>query len=206
MGFLDFFVERDKKPAPKKTADITSRQEIPTPTSVAYTPPMGGSAAEFTEHFKKILKDENERNFPGNDYYEFYVVKSNMTALPEPQAYVVAFSGLAAAGLTKAKLLETAQKYLGIVEREMNDFNQTYEHMYNENVTKLEQTVTAKNQELAQLTQRISELTTEISGIKQDIMQNTQKLSDKKNGFMLAGNAQKQEIETEITKINQYVQ
>lgn len=205
MGFLDFFVERDKKPAPEKTDNKTSKQEVYVP-SVNYTPPAGGDTDEFTEHFKKILKEENERNFPGNDYYEFYVVKNGLSSLPEPQAYVVAFSGLSAAGLIKAKLLETAESYKRIVEREMSEFEASYLQMYNENCKKKEDEANAKSKELSELTERMQKLSQEIHTLKQEVVTNASRLASKKSSFEIAGNSQKQEIETEINKINQYIQ
>lgn len=204
MAILDFFVEReDRKAVPKKIETMV--KETPAPVT-SYTQPVGGSTIEFTEHFRKILRDENEKNFPGNDFYEFFLVKSNMTGISEQQAYIVAFSGLSAAGLTKQKLLDTAQQYLKIIEREMSEFDQSYNEMYGESVTKLEEGIAAKTQELNQLSQKITTLNNEIMSAKQEIMHNTQKLSEKKTGFTLAGNAQKNEIQSEITKINQYIQ
>lgn len=204
MGFLDLFVERDKKPAPKQEK-ATERKEVFTPVPIQY-PVAGGSVAEFTEHFRAILKEENERNFPGNDFYEFFLVKSNMQGLPEQQAYVIAFSGLSAAGLTKQKLVETAQKYLGIVEREMQEFSQSYEEMYKGDVTSVEQLIQSKTQEINDLTQKITSLNAEVGELRTKAMENNRRLTDKKNSFTLAGNAQKQEIENEIIKINQYIQ
>jgi chromosome segregation ATPase len=129
-----------------------------------------------------------------------------MTGIPEPQAYMIAFSGLSAAGLTKQRLLETANKYLGIVDREIQDFDASFNQMYDTEVTSVEKSITAKTQEIADLTQKITKLNTEVGELRTRVMTNTQRLSDKKNGFMMAGTAQKQEIQNEITKINQYIQ
>jgi hypothetical protein len=208
MGFIDLFVERDKKPSKEVKKDtVADRKPTSTGAATAMSPGYATTTPikEFVDHFRNILREENEKNFPGNDFYEFFVMKNNMSSLPEQQAYTVAFSGLSAAGLTKEKLTSTAQKYLSLVQNEIDEFTASYDSLYAQNVTKLEETVKAKTQEMNDLALKINQLNAEIAEYKEDIMHNTQKLVDKKNSFLMAGNNQKAEIEQEITKINQYI-
>lgn len=201
------FVEVQDKPV-KPTPKQVASQPIPQPTYVPETTnvPVGSSVKEFTDHFKQVLKEENEKNFPGNDYFEFKLVKDGLSSIPEPQRYQVAFSGLAAAGLTKDKLVSTAQRYKEIVEREMSEFNNAFDAMCAEQVTKPQQQAEEKAKKISELSTQIAQLSNEVTELKSQALSNSQKLSDKKNGFILAGTAQKDEIEGEITNINQYIQ
>ena len=81
---------------------------------------------EFTQKFKSILEEENKRNFPGNDYFEFKVMKDAMNAIPqELLRYQAAFAGWSTGGSqTKKNLLDTAKVYLGLVEKEISDFEE----------------------------------------------------------------------------------
>lgn len=129
-----------------------------------------------------------------------------MSVIPdESQRYNIAFTGLAHAGLTKEKLLSTAKHYLSVIEGEIKEFDESYNQTYEQLVGKVERDIQIKQQQAEEMMRKATNMMSEIEGMKHGVSKNITDLSDKKNKFMQAGNAQKQEIEEEIGKITQYI-
>ena len=162
---------------------------------------------EFRERFANILAEENKRNFPGNDYYEFVVMKNAMNTIPQENIrYQAAFAGWATGGnQTKKHLLDTAQVYLGLVEKEISEFEEAYKAEYGQQVIGNEKLIEEKTKEVQSIIERMNTLNQEIQSLKQQNLTNTANLTSKRDSFLAAGNAQKQEIVDEIDKINHYI-
>jgi hypothetical protein len=199
-----FFFETEEKPTPKPVEKEVQKAAMPTYTTPIPAPSNPSTVTEFKKHFENVLK---ENNLPGNDFYEFKLMKDGMNAIPdEGQRYVIAFSGLQATGLNKATLLETANKYVAIVEAEMHNFDSAYEQQYKTSVTDVDIAINEKTAKMNELAQQINSLNKDISELKQKSMESTQSLQDKKNGFVMAAMNQKNELLSEIAKIQQYIQ
>ena len=202
------FYEAEDKPKKKESPPQREVENIVvTPIMVT---PVGTDTqlvAEFRQHFSKIMEDENKRNFPGNDYYEFQIMKNAMSSIPQENLkYQAAFAGWAATGnLTKQQLVDTAAKYLAIVEREMSEFEEAYKIQYNNSVLKNEQAIASKSEEVQKLAERISVLNAEIQQLKKENIDNVAQLTSKHDAFISAGTQQRDEINAEIAKINQFV-
>lgn len=133
MGFLENLglVEKTDKPikkeevkektASKKTPSTPSSTSSTSSTTPSYTTPVTPTitvdSSEYSEHFQKVF---TERNFPGPDYYEYVKTLDKMKNMPLDDAskYSTAFVGLSAMGLTKAHLLDTANKYISIANEQ----------------------------------------------------------------------------------------
>jgi len=162
---------------------------------------------QFRQTFQKILDDENRRNFPGNDYYEFVVMKNAMHVIPQEDIkYTAAFAGWSQGqSATKVELVRTAKVYLGLVQKEITDFGAVYQQEYAQQVTKNEQLIGQKTAKVQELVEQMNKLNLEIGQLKDENMQNTMHLNTKRDAFAAAGEDTKTEIETEIVKINQYI-
>ncbi len=203
LGGVFFETENE----PKKKEPLSQQVEV-----INISPPMvvGNDSLqveEFRQRFLKIMEEENKRNFPGNDYYEFQIMKNAMSSIPQENIrYQAAFAGWSATGnITKDKLVETANKYLSIVEREITEFEEAYQHQYNESVVNNEKLIASKLEEVQKLSERISALNSEIQVLKKDNIDNVAHLSSKHSAFISAGTQVKNEINAEINKINQYI-
>jgi hypothetical protein len=201
------FVETDEKPVPKPkiTPQPVVVQNIVQPvyTGVALSP----ESEEFRRQFKAILEEENKRNFPGNDYYEYVEMKNAMIGiLQEPLRYSSAFQAWRVVGnQTKETLLSTGQKYLGLVDKEIKEFEAAFQMQYNQSVGNNDKLIEQKTKEIQSLSEQLAKLNTEVQLLKQKNLDSTAALTYKHDAFMAAGEAQRQEILTEIEKINQYI-
>jgi hypothetical protein len=212
MGVLDFFVEREDKPKEKPKYVPTKQPTILTSPAVESIVPLNNSinATDYLMYKKKfddILADENKRNYPGTDYFEFTQMKNAMSAIPQEEVrYQAAYAGWSVGGQNKKVLVDTANIYLGLVDREINEFEEAFKVQYAEKVTKNEEDIARKSKEIVDLTDKINKLNAEVVNLKMQNGQNTAALKDKHDAFMAAGSDKRQEILNEIEKINQFIQ
>lgn len=206
------FVELDEKPTEKKSSGPVPVDRMPTTITLNnWTPPTDTADNEETAHFKelfrKILEDENKRNYPGNDYFEFVVMKNAMKAIPQEDVrYRGAFEGWMTGGnQSKDSLLSTAQIYLGLVDREIKEFGEAYQQEYQQQVLKNEELIAKKTEEVRKYTELLAKLNAEISSLKYENEASSAKLESKHKAFMAAGESQRKEILSEIDKIKQYI-
>lgn len=200
--------EKDKKidTAPKTVPSpiyIAPTEVVKSMTSLSFSPEY----ESFRKKFSDILSEENKRNYPGNDYFEFKVMKDAMASIPqEDLRYKAAFAGWSTGGnQSKESLLSTAGIYLRLVENEINAFEEAYKIEYEQQIVGNQKLIDSKTKEIQEMVERINLLNSEVSKLKEENLHNTSHLQSKHDTFMAAGNAQKEEILTEIDKIKQYI-
>jgi septal ring factor EnvC (AmiA/AmiB activator) len=143
--------------------------------------------------------------FQGTDFKEFIESKSDVEAIAdEATRYRTAFNVLKRTGLTKERLLTTGQEYINIIDRDLTSFENAFNQQYKTDVEHKEQLLKQKAQELQALSEKISLLDTEMKQMSQQIVESKEKLNTNKNLFVVAGETKKQEIKTELQKIDTY--
>lgn len=212
MGFgkklAGMFVEMPEDKEPPKKEKPTSIVTLPGASPVFNNPVTvdNQTVKQWSDHFDKILADENQRNFPGSDYYEFMVMKNAMVGVvDEVVKYNAAFAGLSATGMTKDKLTSTAQQYIAVIDGEVGQFEQAYQIRYDQKVTQPNSLVDQKSKEMAQLSERIKVLSDEMRQLQDGVRESQVKLSSDKQAFESAANSKKQDIQAEIGKINSLI-
>lgn len=212
MGILSMFVEVDdtkKVVKPQKVVETPAHPAIIS-MSDSYTTAGMVNSPEFNtylEQFEKILADENKRNFPGNDWFEFNMMKNAMSAIPqEGIKYQAAFAGWMTGGnQTKKSLVDTAHMYLGLIDKEISDFQQAYTAQYDSQVGKNELLIQQKTAKVQELTAQIAQLNEEINALRGANQAATSTLTAKRDAFNAAGQYKRQIMLEEINKINQYI-
>jgi hypothetical protein len=176
----------------------------------ATTTPRSFSAAPLPEHvqyFEKLIDDANATNpfFQGTDYKEFIDSKTDIDNIADEETrYRTAFNVLKRTGLTKERLLSTAQEYHNLIGRDLNAFQSAHSQKYQKEVKQREQLIQKKAEELQALTERINALKREISQLSQEMVETKDKMNLTKNSFLLAGENKQQEIHNELQKIDKY--
>jgi predicted RNase H-like nuclease (RuvC/YqgF family) len=122
----------------------------------------------------------------------------------EALKYKTAFNILKSAGLTKDKLLSTAQEYMHLIGRDLNAFQSAQAQQYQQEVRPKEQEIQKKAEELQALTLKIQALKSEINQLSQDVNLSRAQLHTTKNSFLLAGEQKQKEIQNELQKITRY--
>jgi hypothetical protein len=166
-----------------------------------------GPLPEHEQYFEHLIEEANAKNplFQGPDYKEFIDSKLNIDDIQDEELkYKTAYNILKSSGLTKDKLLATGQEYINLIGRDLNAFQSAHAVQYQKEVRHKEQVIQQKAQELHELSQRVNALKSEINQLSQDINLTKDKMSTKKNSFLLAGENKQKEIQTELQKIATY--
>lgn len=123
------------------------------------------AADGLDERSLEFLADAIEKNnLPGFDYYEFKraVVALSQMKLDEATAHKSAFATAATVGLTKEKLIETANYYKNLVEKEKEQFDKALE---NQNATR----INARRDEAKRLRDQVERHKAEITRLQDEI-------------------------------------
>lgn len=203
------FVELDDKPAINKPVVQKNTPSHPAIITMSDSQSTQGTPEyeEFRRQFASILADENKRNYPGNDYFEFVVMKNAMNAIPQEDVrYSAAFAGWVTGGnQSKKSLIDTANVYLGLVDKEIADFESAYKSQHEAKVGKNEVLIQQKLAKVQEMTSQIATLNNEIAALREASQAASASLVTKHEAFMGAGKAQREEILNEINKITQYI-
>jgi len=214
---LGMFVEIDDN---TPSHDTTENRATPTFTGPPRLTPTAQAAPvyntslsqqdidKFTKHFDDLF---DKSNFPGPDYYEF----SKMMHLLEPQIpdesirVATVFASLSIQGLTKDKILATAQQYLTIIDNDKAQFEKAASDKAavdvegrKNTVADLEKKINDNADMIRKLTQEITELQSQIGTLKNEIVQEDTKISANKGSFQVAYQAMYNKISGDIQKIN----
>jgi chromosome segregation ATPase len=162
---------------------------------------------KFEQHFEKLF---DQANLPGPDYYEFWKMSETLEAhIKDEGARIAAtYASLAIQGLTKAKLIETAEKYKTLVEQDQDNFEKAArekgEHAISQQqqqVKQLEERIAQHSETIRKLTQEITESQAAMKVLQGTIGEEQQKLEANKQGYALACEAMLRKINDDITKI-----
>lgn len=163
--------------------------------------------AEIETRLKKVMEAENKKNFPGADYYEFQLALENMKEVPvESAKYSSAFNVLSATqGLTKDHLVQTAQQYIGVIDREIGEFTAGFDKENKEQVADKQSLIEDKTRQMQELSEQIVALNDEIKHLSQELVDNKNRLSSMKTSFLTVAQGQKDKISNELNKIGTYI-
>jgi hypothetical protein len=162
---------------------------------------------KFEAHFEQLM---DASNLPGPDYYEFIKMMEVLEkAVPDEKARMSAvFASLSVQGLTKDKLLKTAEKYQEVIENDHQNFNNALlvksdSDINNKRQTALEldQTIRDNSELIQKLTKEITKCQIEIGKLKEEITESEDKLANSKRGYELAYNAMLNKIKSDIQSI-----
>jgi chromosome segregation ATPase len=208
---LGLFVEFEQDPAQNTESVTTSNFNLNTPINTGSTGKISLSEEEidkFEQHFTKVM---DEANMPGPDYYEFIKMMETLEAhVPDERARLGAvFASLAIQGLTKDKLINSAQQYKIILDKDRSLFdNAINDKLKNEIALKqrqaeeLDNLIKEHSATIQKLTKEITEYQANIHQLKNDVAEGQGKIKNSTEGYMVAYNAFLNKINSDITKIN----
>lgn len=162
-----------------------------------------GGDRRFPEYFDKLF---SEANIPGPDYYEFATMIAAMQAIADERSrYAAAFAGLQVQGLDKEKLLATAGEYLRVLTADADRFGKTVEATLQEKVHSRSAEAGEKGRRIQALSQEVLELQTQITAMQKEISEAKEKLEANSNAYATESEKRRQQIQTDIGKINNYI-
>jgi hypothetical protein len=174
-------------------------------TSAATGKGMTGGQPDqrFLDYFDKLF---SEANIPGPDYYEFARMIAAMQAITDERSrYAAAFAGLQVQGLDKEKLISTAGEYLRVLTADADRFGKTVESALQEKVHSRSAEAEEKGRRIQALSQEVLELQAQITAMQQEIRDAKEKLEVNSHAYTAESERRKQQIQTDIGKIDNYI-
>jgi hypothetical protein len=206
LGVFVEFEEENKK----ETTSTTDSKNVTTNnshTEIPRTTLNHAEAEKFGKYFDQLM---DKANLPGPDYYEFFKMMETLEAhIQDEKARLSAtFASLSIQGLTKEKLIETAGKYKEIMEKDRVNFEKALADKINAELGKrnndlqgFEKKIQANSELIQKLTKEITEAQSMIGKLKGEIIEEENKLSANKSGYMTACSAVISKISSDIQKI-----
>lgn len=150
-------LSKDKKPAQKTKPQVIPVVSIPQPTNSS--PVKAGS--DYNAHLDRLMRENNQ---PGLDYLEFAdaLVKIDGQPLTEEQKYTITFPSYQAMGVGADKLVDSAEHYVKLLEKEKEEFTR-------ELTTTREANVNQKKAAIEQTQRNIEKATADIQGWASDV-------------------------------------
>ena len=169
-----------------------------------YTGKSGvGADNRMMEYFDKLF---SEANIPGPDYFEFSKMVAALKAVPDEfSRFCAAYAGLQVQGLTKERLLSTAEEYLRVLDTDAARFHSTVEAALQEKVHGKKAEAEEKSQRIRSLSKEISDLQNQIAVLQAEIRDSEQKITGRSGDYTAESAARKQQIAADIEKIKQYI-
>jgi chromosome segregation ATPase len=204
-GFFDLFWKKEEEELAKKSVQSPSIQRPDILTNV------GILDKKFADHLSKLMDDSN---LTGHDYYEMKQALKAMDTLPieESAKYQAAFATLSTMGVSLVKLIETANQYIEILNREKVKFAEETNSQVGSKVNSKEKEIEAltaqNNRKAEQIQQLTNEITTNqqaMAKLQAEISENTIKIQNAKNNFDVTHENFVAKIQSDIEKIKTYL-
>lgn len=210
LGLLEKagLAEFDDKP--QKTTTETSRplQSAPVASTVASPVTVSSEDLErFVSHFNDLL---DKANLPGPDYFEFSQVLESpaMSKFDEKTKISASFASLVAQGLTKENLLDSAQQYIKILQKDKEGFEKALKGKLQGEVSArqsqidgFQKSIEANTQKIQELTKAISDAQDSIKLLDAEIADSTAKIEKNEGAYVTACDSFIKKIETISGKI-----
>ena len=203
MSLFVEFEEDPSKPAPEVSPVATgaSRDHAPVRTLNAE------DFDKFEKHFERMF---DQANLPGPDYYEFWKMTETLEAhIKDERARLSAtYASLAIQGLTKEKLVESANKYKELIQQDKSHFEKVANEKglkdigdKRKELQQLEESIVKHSEMIQKLTKEISDSQIAMGKLKATIAEEEGKLASNKQGYNMACEAMMKKITDDISKI-----
>ncbi len=219
--FKELFIVEDSKA--EGTLDAELRTKTEKKEDVAQTESNGNTVSEVpveqvgevNHKFLELLFNAlEENNLDGYDYLEYkkslqYLKKMDMD---EKTRYQSAFASARPMGATKKVLLDSAKFYIDILAKERNQFEEAFQNqskkqiLGNEKKKKaLAQSIKQQEQKILEIQKDIEKKKVELAEIEEKLKTASVKVGKTKSDFMSSYEYLVNQIKSDATKINGFI-
>lgn len=203
-----------KKPAPKAAKGNAPATNTP-PAKAKIPETKSGDPGQVTRKFMEILlKAMEANNLDGFDYLEYKQSLKSLEKMPmdEQTRFQSAFAMAQTMGATPAKLIQTAEHYISVLQNEEKKFEDALTHQRSkqigskqQQINKLEENIKLKAEKIKKLTQEIEADQKKAEALKTEIKDASQKVDSTKNNFIASYNALIEKISSDIEKMSKFL-
>jgi hypothetical protein len=161
----------------KSTTDLNKEQSVIINSSTS-------SKGEFNQNiFNSLTKAISDANLPGEDYLEFVDALQAMKDIPldETIKMQTVLATLSTRGLTVQKIIETADYYLKVLERERDKFKEATAQQTQGKVDSRQKQIKTLEEENQKKADQIKILTDEIANNNQQMLQMKKEIEEADN-------------------------
>ncbi len=206
------FIVTDETNKTETTDNTTNQQTTNDSTSQQVVTNTTGGQAD-NSIIETLFKAMSENNVQGFDYFEYkQSLKTLLGMLDEPTAFKSAYATAATMGLTKQKLIDSANFYIKVLDKEKEKFTQAVDAQVAANIkgkeSEIEQAknqINEKSEMIRKLTDEISALQQKMNEIQSHIIQATQKIQATSANFEASYQKIASDIKADVEKINQHI-
>jgi peptidoglycan hydrolase CwlO-like protein len=201
---LSAFVDiDDTENKDKATGNHPTEQKVPV-TSQNPAPTISSDSIEkFRSYFEKLIADSN---LPGPDYFEFFKMVDAMKSITDEKArFATAFAGLSVQGLDKTQLINSAEKYIGILNSDAQNFNSTVDNTIKDKIEAKKKEIESSQQRITEMQNEIRDLENKIRLLTGQIKEDDEKLNNSTAGYNSEYGNMVNKIKQDIEKIKQYI-
>lgn len=220
MGFKSLFVKEDEDEIVESKTKKSTPPAFQAPQNISSL----GNAQQFAapaispqekNEFAEFLNEVYQKgNFPGPDYQEFTDALKEMDSIPmdDKTKFNAIYAGFKVQGVTKARLLETAQKYIVLIQGQVTDFSKEIDNMLSGDVVAKQKTITQISKENEDIEKQMISLTEKknrnnelIQKLTTEVSEQTFTLNSKKISFEAAASEFTSKVQTNVEKIKTYL-
>ncbi len=202
----------DKKAATdNKEAASTVPPAVPKSANTAITSTDGTIDPKIVE---KLLQAIEKNNLEGFDYLEYKKSLKALEKMPMDEAtkYRSAFATASTMGVTLDKLLETVNFYIGVLDKENEQFLGAFKSQFNDKVSgrereiaQFESIIKEKSEQIKKLTEEITKHQQQIAELKTKVEESNNKINKTQNDFKVSYDHLKSQFEGDVIKMKQYL-
>lgn len=204
MSAFDFMFKKKDDIAPPASKKPVMSSIIPPPVNMQTTISSTGGKTDYNKYLEDLMDKED---LPGPDYLEFSkgIIKSSNLPLTEEQKYQTVFGNFETMGLTIPKLVQTANQYLSILDREKAEFETQVEGERKIHVDGKQGLIQKEQDEIVELNRQIQEKSNNVTRMMTEKQDAQQSLLIEANNFNNAYTSKRDFITAQIGKIQTHL-
>ncbi len=186
-----------------------------TPPPLPNTPVSSSSAGTVDAKIvEKLLLAIEKNNLDGFDYLEYKKSLKALEKMPMDEAtkYRSAFATASTMGVTLDKLLKTTDFYLGVLNKENEQFLGAFKSQFNDKVSgrereiaQFESIIKEKSEQIKRLTEEITKHQTQIGELRKKLEESNQKINKTQEDFKLSYDHLKNQLEEDKIRMEKYL-
>lgn len=209
--------QKQESSQPNKKSE-TGKDEKP---STSTPPPLPNTPVRASNHgdldkkiIEKLLQAIEKNNLEGFDYLEYKKSLKALEKMPMDEAtkYRSAFATAATMGVTLDKLLQTTDFYIGILNKENEQFLGAFKSQFNDKVSgrereiaQFESIIKEKSEQIKKLTEEITKHQQQIGDLKVKLEESNNKINKTQNDFKVSYDHLKSQFEEDKVKMQKYL-
>jgi chromosome segregation ATPase len=173
---------------------------------------LGESREKFLDILNKVLESNNQSGFDYLEYKKAISSIAKLQTMDESTQFKTAFAAAMSMNVQPNQLIDSAKKYLNLLETESAHFNQTAnQFLHNQVKTKseeskqLQQSIDQKEKQLQQLQSEIEQNKNRLAVIEKEIQSANSKVESNKSSFNYAYKQLVDQIQSDIQKMEQFL-